>query len=65
MLLPMRAITPVHEVVRVANARMQAEGLPGLSLEQARVLAEVMDRWYGVPTSMPDEDTIVAWKVGG
>jgi hypothetical protein len=54
----------VHEVVRVANARMQAEGLPGLSFEQARVLAEVIDRWYGVPTSMPGDDTIAAWKVG-
>jgi hypothetical protein len=60
----MGAITAVHEVVRVANARMQAEGLPGLSFEQARVLAEVIDRWYGVPTSMPGDDTIAAWKVG-
>ena len=60
----MGATSAVNEVVRVANARMQAEGLPGLSFEQARVLAEVMDRWYGVPTSMPDGDTMAAWKVG-
>lgn len=60
----MGAMTAVNEVVRVANARMRAEGLPGMTFEQARVLAEVIDRWYGVPTSLPDEGTMAAWKVG-
>ena len=49
----MQTISTSRHVLRLARDLLQERGLPQLTDDQAQVLVEAMDRWYGVPVGLP------------
>ena len=56
----MRTVTTSAHVLRLADSLLLDRGLPRLTEQQAEVLAEAIDRWYGLPLDLPNADEVAA-----
>ena len=58
----MRTITPSAHVLRLIETTLAERGLVPLSNEQAAVVAEAFDRWYGVPLDLPSAEDVARYR---
>lgn len=57
----MQTATTSAHVLRLAADLLAERGLPALTEEQAEVMAEAVDRWYGVPLHLPTPADLAAY----
>lgn len=57
----MQTVTTSSHLVRLTAELLAERDLPALTDEQAKAVADAIDRWYGVPLQLPTAADIAAY----